>query len=51
MSEDKLMLNLTETGRSSTTCGLPYRALTWQLTWCEGSARPLHAPVRQALRS
>ena len=47
--EGKLMLNRTETPPG--TCGLPYRALTWQLTWCEGSARPLHVPVRQALRS
>ena len=31
------------------TCELPYRALTWPLTWCEGSARPLHAHVPPAL--
>ena len=45
--EGKLMLNRTETPPG--TCGLPCRALTWHLTWCEGSARPLHVPVRQAL--
>ena len=28
---------------------LPYRALTWPLTWFEGSARPLRAHVLPAL--
>ena len=41
------MLNLTKTPPS--TCELPYRALTWPLTWCEGSARPLRAHVLLAL--
>ena len=45
--EGKLMLNRTETPPG--TCGLPYRALTWHLTWCEGSARPLRAHVLPAL--
>ena len=31
------------------TCELPYRALTWPLTWFEGSARPLRARVLPAL--
>ena len=41
------MLNLTKTPPG--TCELPYRALTWPLTWCEGSARPLRAHVPPAL--
>ena len=41
------MLNLTKTPPG--TCGLTYHALTWPLTWCEGSARPLRVPVLPAL--
>ena len=41
------MLNLTKTPPG--TCELPYRALTWPLTWFEGSARPLRVPVLPAL--
>ena len=41
------MHNLTKTPPG--TCELPYRALTWPLTWCEGSARPLRVPVLPAL--
>ena len=41
------MLNLTETPPG--TCELPYRALTWPLTWFEGGARPLRAHVLPAL--
>ena len=41
------MLNLTKTPPG--TCELPYLALTWPLTWFEGSARPLRVPVLPAL--
>ena len=46
-SEDLTHAHLTKTPPG--TCELPYRALTWPLTWCEGSARPLRAHVLPAL--
>ena len=45
--EDLTHAHLTKTPPG--TCELPYRALTWPLTWCEGSARPLRAHVFPAL--
>ena len=45
-SEDLTHAHLTKTPPG--TCELPYRALTWPLTWCEGSARPLRAHVLPA---